>query len=491
MIVIAQEYMEKNISQIHDKEYIKVTNIIENSVLQKKYERAMAALAICAEIEFQWNQYYCNEKLEKYLLEISSHIFTIKSKETYEKEDTIVFYDGFGLDTRGLALIYIKALVESEKKIVYITLDTAKGKQPVLKQLFNGKNIIWEYIPTNFTYVKSARTLYEVINNYKPKAAFLYTTPYDVIGLSVFNYLKNRTTRYQINLTDHAFWLGKNAFDYCIEFRTYGANISSYYRKIDKNKIILLPYYPYVDKKIKYEGLPFECEGKKILFSGGSLYKTISKDNIYYKIIDEILNGTKEVIFLFAGTGDATYLDRLIDKYPNRVYHIQERTDLFQLMQHITIYLNTYPMIGGLMTQYAAVAGKLPLMLKHGNDGDGILIEQEKCEIEYDEWKSIVDDIICLLKNDEYLKEREEKIKDSVISEDEFHHQLMEIIEKHKTKYKINYEVIDTDDFRKEYIGRFSREKMSRIIFKKKNWCLWSEYKCCFFKELVKRIRKI
>ena len=33
-----------------------------------------------------------------------------------------------------------------------------------------------------------------------------------------------------------------------------------------------------------------------------------------------------------------------------------------------TLYLNTYPILGGLMTQYAAVAGKIPITLIRKND---------------------------------------------------------------------------------------------------------------------------
>ena len=38
--------------------------------------------------------------------------------------------------------------------------------------------------------------------------------------------------RYQVNLTDHAFWLGTYAFDYCLEFLDFGAIVSREYRHI-------------------------------------------------------------------------------------------------------------------------------------------------------------------------------------------------------------------------------------------------------------------
>lgn len=41
-----------------------------------------------------------------------------------------------------------------------------------------------------------------------------YTTPNDVAGALVFNRFKDLVTRIQIDLTDHAFWLGINSVDY-------------------------------------------------------------------------------------------------------------------------------------------------------------------------------------------------------------------------------------------------------------------------------------
>lgn len=70
--------------------------------------------------------------------------------------------------------------------------------------------------------------------------------------------------RYQINLTDHAFWLGAHAFDYVLEFRDFGANVSRQYHHIAPHKILKQPYYPYIDRTLSFQGFPFENYGGRV-----------------------------------------------------------------------------------------------------------------------------------------------------------------------------------------------------------------------------------
>ena len=70
-------------------------------------------------------------------------------------------------------------------------------------------------------------------------------------------------------------------------------------------------------------------------------------------------------------------MKKIIRKYPGRAFLTAERKDLFQVMEHCFFYLNTFPLVGGLMMQYAVAAEKIPLTLRYNNDGSGILINQE------------------------------------------------------------------------------------------------------------------
>ena len=119
------------------------------------------------------------------------------------------------------------------------------------------------------SYVNHIAKLAEIIKKTRPAYLFLYTMSYDVAAIVVFSAI-NIARKFQINLTDHAYWLGRDCFDYCIEFRDYGATISHRFRKIDSEKLIKIPFYPYVDYEAEFLGFPFESQNK-VIFSGGAL----------------------------------------------------------------------------------------------------------------------------------------------------------------------------------------------------------------------------
>ncbi|HBI60610.1 MAG TPA: hypothetical protein DDY31_05280, partial [Lachnospiraceae bacterium] len=52
------------------------------------------------------------------------------------KEKVVAFYDEFGLDNRGLALIYLEALLSKGYHVVYIT--RAGKKIPRIEKLLGG-----------------------------------------------------------------------------------------------------------------------------------------------------------------------------------------------------------------------------------------------------------------------------------------------------------------------------------------------------------------
>jgi hypothetical protein len=338
--------------------------------------------------------------------------------------------------------------------------------------------------------LQKVNELQSIFLKYRPSDSFLYTTPSDSAGILVFAQLEGKTTRYQINLTDHAFWLGRNSFDYCIEFREYGASVSVNKRGINIAKEILLPCYPFVDKDIKFQGMPFDSSGKKVIFSGGSLYKTIDDKGTYYYIVSTILKKNKDTIFLYAGSGDDSYLRNLQSKYLNRIYYIKERTDLYQLMRHITIYLNTYPISGGLMMQYAAVAGKIPLTLKNDHDADGALINQDNLEIEYDNANDLINDTCRLLDDEEYRLKREQLLKDSVISEKYFNDQVLMLIGSHRTDFKFLTPDLNLEKFQTEYRIQFNKNTFTDAVATIMNRSLINEYKSMYVKKFIGSLAK-
>lgn len=454
----------------------------------KRINAMLTDIGALAEIYYEWNQFYCDDKLEKICAFAGQYMLenmTSGWQNDKRLKKVVLYCDTFGNDTRGLSLMYLKALLTSDYKVIYVTRLDRKDEQPVLKNTLKDTGIIYEYIDFTESYSRQVKVLNDVVQRYRPDIAFLYTKPYDVAVVAVFSQYAGKIERYKINLTDHAFWLGKTAFDYCVEFRNYGASISHYKRGIEKERLISLPYYPYEDKNIVFEGLPFD-EKTKYVFSGGSLYKTLGEENKYYKIVDHILKTDSTIKFLYAGSGDDSQLKLISEKYPERVVHIPERKDFVELIRRSIFYLNTYPTVGGQMMQYCALAGKLPVTLRHNQASGGLLLNQTKLAIEFDTLEEIYTEIDRLVSDEQYRHKRESALKNCVISEKGFQKALNQMINTHETTYTLEYSKIDTNEIAREYRFRINEEVLINAIAKKRHMSLFFTFPLYFLRRYWK-----
>ena len=459
------------------KEYIYKTlaetkKAISRCINNKRYDDALSLISLCASLLYQTNIYYVDNDLENALRIISQKLIinSFSNKDYNANEDSLVFYDGFGLNDRGLIQIYLKALCKI-KKVIYVTYDDRKNSIPDVQDILNNYNCERRYINReNSSYIDQVNQLNEYIKEIKPKRMFFYSIPNDVIATTVMSSYEDLILRYQINLTDHAFWLGASLIDRCIEFRNYGANISKKYRNIEEDKIVIVPFYPILHKEKKFRGFPFEKRiDQKVMFSGGALYKTIGDDNKYYIMVDYLLNKYNNLIFWYAGSGDDTEIKKIISKYPKRAFLTAERSDLFQIMEHSDVYLSTYPMCGGLMFQYAAMAGCVPVTLKNGSISDGFLINQENIDVEFNDTEHLYSEIDKLLMDDEYSKNRSVLMKKSVVESQVFDEEVRKAIEDEKSSlFPVKFDNIDTNSFREWYIENLSKADVDAMFVHRK-----------------------
>lgn len=466
-------------------------NIAQKSILNHNLEKALAVVNSAATFLYQYNQTYTDKDLEDILLDIGrkdQELKMLPQNIGMIDERVVVFYDRFGLDIRGWALCYMKAFAKLNYQVYYVTSSAAEGKQPEIDVAIKNSNVHKVYIDFSQGYLSWAKELANVFKKYRPKTAFFYTTPDDVAGTIVFNRLQGVVTRYQIDLTDHAYWLGVNAVDYCIESRSIGAGIAVCHRGFKQEHIRILDGWPVVHDDIPFAGFDFSTQGKRIIFSGGALYKTLGDDNnTYYKMISHIIRKHKDIIFYYLGNGDQSELIKLKKCYPEQVYYAYERKDFFEIMKRCVLYFNTYPMFGGLMMRYAAMAGKLPITLKHEHDADGILFHQKELGIEYDDVQTLLADVDRLLTDEDYLQERERKMIGATILEEDFRRNLKSLIERQETEYSVPIEPVDTKKFRDEYIARFDFNKQREsCITKRMNKSLLGEYPFLFAKRFFK-----
>ena len=455
----------------------KLKSIAGASIRKENYRKALDAITAASFILEEYNQYYVDEELEGFVKDIAGKLVTPSYKKEEGDPSTILFYDSFGFDVRALALVYMHALADLGYKVIYITKVESKDSQPELHEAVKDGNVIWNYVSYD-NREQEVRDIAALFGQYKPAKAILYSTPDDAAAMTVFYAYEGITERFKINLTDHAFWLGHDVFDYNLEFRNYGACVSVQYRGVPEEKEIIMPFYPY-HRPRDFQGLPFDLEGKKMVFSGGSVYKTLGDP------------ANRDLIFLYAGTGDDSEIVKLQKKFPGRVYRIDERTDLFELMEHCTFYLNTFPFIGGLMMQFAVDAKKVPLTLKKegvSDENKEILIHQDL--VEYDDVDSLVKEADRLLDDEDYRIKRGEELKADLISPEDFANELNNALNEHRTKYEVQIKDTDTTEFRKQYIIRFSEKTFRQVIASGNKKTLIGDFPGLFVKKVYNKVVK-
>ena len=461
----------------------------------RKFDNALGMISACGSLLYHSNLYYFDRFLEDKLKYIART--ALDNSYSLRGDDGIVlFYDGFGLNERGLAQIYLRALCRL-KKTYYITYEDRKSQIPDILKILQDTDCHVRYISRHKTsHLKECRELQDIVDLVRPGHFFFYSVPDDVVGTTVLYANAGRFTRYQINLTDHAFWLGAGCIDKCIEFRPYGANVSMEYRNIGEDDIIIIPFYPIIHKEVEFGGFPFPVvKGQKVIFSGGSLYKTLGKGNGYYQLIEYILSEYPEAVFWYAGTGDSTEMDKLIGRFPGRLYLTGERKDLYQVLCHCYFYLSTYPICGGLMFQYAAEAGRIPVTLKNGDVTDGFLLEQASLGIQFDDVDSVKREIDHIMHDEEYTRNKGNRLKTAVISEEHFGGEIAKLLNHEANTFEIVPNHIDTAEFRKVYLDNLTEGKINEILTRRDDTALCKympfKYFCGGVKIIKKKAEKI
>ena len=109
-------------------------------IKQQRIEEAMGEIDKLSIALYEYNQTYTDDVLE-YQLGLIENIFSKATDFTYTPdENCVLFYDYFGYDLRGLAAVYLKALVNLGYKIIYLTVAKANGTIPTLQNILKGSN---------------------------------------------------------------------------------------------------------------------------------------------------------------------------------------------------------------------------------------------------------------------------------------------------------------------------------------------------------------
>jgi hypothetical protein len=290
----------------------------------------------------------------------------------------------------------------------------------------------------------------------------MHIHPWDVVAVMISYLLKNSNiARYNINAADHSFWLGASCIDYNIEFRNYGYTVSLEKRGLKENQLVLLPYYPIVNDNIPFQEFPGNISSAEVkIFSGGSFYKIYDKHGTYLRIVKRILLENENAVFIYAGSWNnyGNVLAKFIkdNNFENRVYLTKDRKDIYQIFDKCDIYLGTYPLCGGLMSQYAAICGKPilaytdPVLVT--NFIEGIICHQKRLKITYTNLDDFFKYAKKLCTNKKFRAEQGKKIKQCIIPPDIFNKELEYIFKNNSSIRKKRKENIDYIHFTKFYM---------------------------------------
>lgn len=419
---------------------------------------ALKVLRFCAQDKYYLNDILCDDDLEHFLCEIACLINTVIYEPEKRDKKVVVFYDQVSLYGRVLSRVYLEGLNSiKDIKLIYISYKH-RAENDYLYKYCENNGIEYYDIGKRYSYV-SLLKLINLFKDIKPDIVLSQNHADDFVGVIANLCLEKKARRYLINITDHAFWIGKTAYDKIIEFRDFGAYVSTSLRNIPETSLIKLPYYA-ADLNVPFQGFPFDAKNKRVVLSGGSLYKVQGSD-LFFDVIKHILDNYDDTVFYFLGNGCKDYVfEKLNDKrYLNRVFVDNERMDLDEVIKRSYIYVNTYPLIGGLMTLYSMKNGVVPFTLvatdSPANDIRDFVVS-DKYIFYYEDMDSLIKAIDSVMRDTQKHQNLCRFVKKYGVNKSLFNISLGNLISKEKTDFLINIRDMDYSKQRKMYLASFN-----------------------------------
>lgn len=461
----------------HDVEHIyellkaKAKKYVDND----KLERSIHLIEIAAQWGYNYTYRYADDELEECLQKIAWEIRALLQKVSVphmgKGEERIVFICNRMVDNCELTQQYSRALIASgiPTLIVVINRDSQIGNENILNELQKADNITVEWIEDSQKYIEVAIKIASLICSYQPTKILAHIWPWDTRPIVAIIAAKNCPC-YNINLNDHAFWIGKSMLDYLIEFRSYGSTISIEKRGLKPEQLIYLPFYPIISTNIPFQGFPFDRSGKVVIFTGGAAYKMLSKDNLFFNNLDDILGDNPDAVALLA-CGTLESIKERITKMKNKaqVFTTTFRKDIASLFLNSDIYYATYPVSGGLVSQYAATLSrpiiayvKEPCAL---DEIDSVVNYHNNLPIAFNSSLKLREYARDLCKDKNYRMEEGKRLSDSMIKQSEFEAIFIDMMLGRHRIFNHKLLNIDYDSISKFYLDFHNTYSAGNLIF--------------------------
>ena len=405
----------------------------ENATNLNNVYKANCFLEAAGYLAYTFYLKYKDEKVESLLKTISTHI---NKKEDYivsNDNAKCVFIDSLSIFNAGLTIQYIRALNAADMEYLYISSNDINSsiRSRLAEELKNNNKTKIISVPSYIKGQKRLQFIYDTIINYNPSKVFLHIDPIATYFSEVCYALPKNIIKYLINYTDHSFLMGTDNADYSFEFRNYGCSISSLWRGINQDRLLLLPYYSILDTE-EYLGLPEVCNGKKIILSGGNYWKIIDKEGTFFRISKSILDKNPDAIIVFAGRGNDDSVKLMLEKFKiqDRFILVGWRKDISELFNRSSLYLSTYPALGGLMSTYAAI--KSVPIVAYSQDAnhnvESCVCQLNKISISKSNIEEVCYEATKILNDPKYREEKARELHECVVTSTYFNKIFIESI---------------------------------------------------------------
>lgn len=408
--------------------YRKIKSIAHACLVTKDYDRFNKYFNYCVTIVSQFNWIYRDDEMEDLQHEYADAIINKSDRSYNPNQNNWVFYDDYST-SYVLALQWMSALSNTGKNILYITSQYSFEKRIdlcIIDTIKNMPNVSVCVIPAG-TLEERANLLYRTIIDFGSSKLILHKGMNSLVNIPL-SVLPSNIEKYNINLGDQFFWMGAKWLDYNIEFRPFGASVSSQLRGLKREQLLMVPFYP-ANENRPFQGFPPICNNKTVIFSGGDFYKTIDQHHSYWDLVKAILDKHKDVIFLFATKRSYNcqlFIEDFIKKnhFEDRFCYIQYRQDIFQVFAHCDIYMGTSPISGSLMSQLAAINGK-PILQYYPPGTQDDETEQAICinehfPISFSNKKDFLDEAERLLNDRNFRRNQGMRLKKAMMNESQF-----------------------------------------------------------------------
>lgn len=433
--------------------YERIVSYSERAFKKGDYGKCLCGIEAAAWFQYNINDVYTDERLNGLLRRLADILCMPVQLEL--EPNTVCFIDSFARDNHGLTQQYLDAIIRlGHYRLVYISENKQIGAD--IREMLEQASARIE-VADGRNEVDIIKRIYDVVIKEKPSMCFFHLSPNSVapiVAMSNFKGIK----KIQLNLTDHAFWLGgHDFFDYSFEFRSYGCRVSTEKRGFKKEQLVIMPFYPWA-KEVPFAGFPVDESDKVVFFSGGALYKTEGGNDMYFKMLKAILDKHQNVVFFYAGNGDKTHFESFINvnKYEDRVFLIGQRDDINEVFKHSDIYYSTYPLFGGLMSQYAAI-NALPILAFDEVEIESVVCTKKQDHFVYKTEGELLKEADELIDNATYRQERGAYFQSLCMNQNDFRANLGAWMDrKTSPQYNVNSKTIDYKTFCEQYVYRIN-----------------------------------